>query len=829
MDRERTRRGVLGALLAGGVAGAFVPDVRTILDRFAPFSGSLWDTARDRLPGTVESPYGAATLRYDDAGVPHVEADTERALYFAAGYAQGADRLFQMALQRRQLRGTLSAVVGEVTLPSDRFYTKMDFVGAAEATWAELAGTATGDVVEAYVEGVNRHLDRPLPAEFDLLGFEPDPWEPTDVALAEKQIAWQLTGGFRTLRKATVAAELGPEAAEQLLPDRLDHDAPVLGHDRDGAAASGVARRDLTAADGSADTTGTDATGRDGGTASRPATAAGDRAFHPDLDAWLSAFEPAGGVGSNSWLVAGEHTASGAPLLANDPHLSLLAPPVWYEMHLVGPETDVRGVAFPGEPFVVIGENDAGAWGFTNAGADVIDFYEYETRDGEYRYGDEWRAFETEERTVEVAGGEDRTVETRKTVHGPVLDVEADGDELRTEVGVAWTGLAASRTPQAVRGLCRSDGLTAAREALRRFDTPTQNCVYADRDGNTLYRVTGRVPIRRTDGDPVPADRIFDGSAREGEWPGYTPYGDADWDGEGFIPDGEMPHVEAPGYVGTANQRVVDDADYPHYFAEAYAQPYRGTRLWNRLDERVAADDPVDPAFMRDLQRDAHDLRAEQFVPVMLDARSAVPEGAAQDALDALEGWDYRLQRDSRAALVFARFVHHYRDVVFGARLEGLDDRRDAGEYYGHDWALLALPPESAWFPEGRPAAIAGALSRTADELDAEGWETYGDYNTTAFDHPFDQSWLNYPRHPTDGGETTLNNLWQERGIGSSWRMVCTLDGSSSVGILPGGNDGSPFSDHYADQLRRWADGEYKPLAFTVPETVEVTFEEGDG
>jgi len=825
MDRERTRRGVLGALLAGGVAGGFAPPLRTYLERFAPFSGAVWDTVRDSLPETVESPYGPARLRYDDAGVPHVSADDERALYFAAGFAQGADRLFQMDLQRRQMRGQLSAVVGEIALPSDRFRVAMDFAGAAEATWDRLEGSTVGDYVEAFTEGVNRHLPETpgparLPMEFDLLDFEPAPWTPADAMLAEKQIGWQLNGSFRTLREETVAAELGPAVAAELYPNTLDGDSRILGHDYPPGVRGPESGTTVTYGSEGGDGTG------------GPRAATDRRPTHPDLDAWLSANEPPGWVGSNSWVVSGDYTASGAPIVANDPHLSLMAPPVWYEMHLDGPATHARGVTFPGVPFVVIGENEAGAWGFTNTGADVIDFYEYETRaeGAEYRYGDEWRSFDREERTIAVSDGPDRTVEVRKTVHGPVLGAEGDGDAFRTAVGVAWTGLAATRTTEAVYGLNTSAGLGDVQDALETFDLPAQNCVYASRDGDTLYRVTGKIPLRRTDGEPVRGDRVFDGSAREGEWAGYTPYGETDWEGRGFVAFEDMPHAVNPPYIGTANQRVVDAAAIPYYFGKPYSSPFRGQRLWERLDDRVAGDRSVDPAFMQSVQLDAYDKRAELFVPAMLDAREATSEAAAA-LLDDLEGWDYRMTRDSRAALVFARFLDHYAESVFRPRLESaLGGRRDPEEYYGIDWVLLTLPPESDWFPDGRDAAIAEALDRTAAELDDEDWAVFGDYNRTAIDHPFDRSWLNYPRYPTDGAEGTLNNFRKEDQAGSSWRMVCPMAGDTSTAAFPGGNDGSPFSDHYSDQLRAWADGEYKEMPLDAPDGgPAVRFEDGEG
>jgi penicillin amidase len=193
------------------------------------------------------------------------------------------------------------------------------------------------------------------------------------------------------------------------------------------------------------------------------------------------------------------------------------------------------------------------------------------------------------------------------------------------------------------------------------------------------------------------------------------------------------------------------------------------------------------------------------------------------------------MDRDSRAALVFARFLDHYADAVFGRRLEQLSDRRDREEYYGNDWVLLTLPPDPEWFPAGRDVAIAEALDSTAAELDEQGWETYGDYNTTTIDHPFDRSWLNYPRYPTDGSAASLNNYRKESSVGSSWRMVCPMDkdAATSAAAFPGGNDGSPLADHYSDQLRAWADGEFKDMPLSAPAgPPTVRFEssgEGDG
>lgn len=803
-----SRRAVIAALLGGGVGAATLTDARGYLDRFAPLSGDTWGAATADTRERVATPYGEATVRYDDAGIPTVRGDDELSLYFAVGYVHAADRLFEMDLIRRRMRGTLSAAVGERTVESDRFHTQMDFAAAAEASWRAVRDTPTGEAMRAYAAGVEaQRTSEPLPLEFRLLDYEPAAWTPVASMLVEKQISWGLTGSFRSLRRSVAADALGESAAATLYPERMDHDVPIL-------------RAEVTG-----DSGGTDA----------ESVAAADSSVESDLaslSAWLASFESEPGIGSNSWLVSGEHTASGEPLLANDPHLNLMAPPVWYQMHQRRPGLAVRGVTFPGVPFVVIGENDAGAWGFTNAGADVLDTYTYETRDGEYRDGDEWRAFDTEERTVEVAGGDDRTVTVRKSVHGPVLEREG------RRVGVAWTGLQASRTAVAVHELDRSEGREDALDALSKFDTPTQNAVYADREGNTAYWVTGLIPVRDSgggegDGDAdesVRGDRVFDGSAREGAWPGYEPYGQPDFE-TGWIPFDEKPGVRDPDYLATANQRIVDDPD--RYLGAGYAAPFRARRIYDLLDERAASDEAFDFEYVRRVQRDVVDERARLFVPVILDTREAMDD-AARAAADRLAEWDYRMDRDSRAALVFELFVAHYRERVFDPVLNAAGLGAD---HYPNDWVLFTLGPEGQWFTDppapgvdsrSRDDLIAAAMADAVAEIDDGGYETYGDYNRTAVDHPFDLGFLNYPRLPTDGSPATVRNFRKEASVGSSFRLLARFDGEPSLGMIPGGNDGEYFSDHYSDLLEAWADGEYRPLVATTEGDPDIRFDTDD-
>lgn len=552
MNSDTTRRGLIAAILAGGAGGlALSGTARDFIDAFAPLSGRVWKTTKRTLPEAISSPHGDATLHRDSNGIPHIEADDEAAAAYAVGYVQAFDRIFGMDLQRRIMRGQLAEVVGDImgVADDDEFHRQMDFVAAAEATTEAYEGTRLYELGQAYADGVNDAIENEqLPIEFAILDYEPRPWTLTDSLLMEKNISWNLTGSFGELTRERRLAEYGEELLEEVDPLFIDHDYPILREDHEGAVGVDVERDDP-----------------DGPSVG---TAVGD---------WLLAHEPPQYFGSNSWVVSGEHTSNGYPIVANDPHLLIMAPALWYEQHVSLPEYSVRGFTFPGVPFVIIGANEHGAWGFTNSGADVVDLYTYEfNEDGtEYLHDGEWLEVESHEEEVVVDGGKNRTVTVQKTVHGPLI--ERDGER----VAVAWTGFSATRTVESVHEINQSENVDDVVAATEKFDLPTQCLVYADEE-ETYYALTGRIPIRRTpDGDVVDGLRVFDGSEPEAEWEGYEPFGESTW--EGFLDFDDQPQVRGAHYVATANQRIADDPD--HYIGVAYASHYRGGRIYDLLDE----------------------------------------------------------------------------------------------------------------------------------------------------------------------------------------------------------------------------------------------------
>ncbi|MFT4946082.1 MAG: penicillin amidase [Natronomonas sp.] len=800
MVADRTRRAVLGGLVGAGVVVGSLSPVGDVLEQFAPLSGDVWGAAEPNRPETVESPYGEATVSYDDEGVPHIEADDERALYYAAGHVQAIDRGFQMDLQRRLYSGELAEVVGEAAVESDRFHRRLRFREAAEATAEHLEGSVVEPMLDAFAAGVtDGYEDARLSIGFQLLDYEPEPWTPTDSMLVEKIIAWQLTGSFRSLRRQLLREEFGEDLADELYRARMDHDAPIVRErhrdeqfridESDRLYSNGTGERSESASDDTASTTGS--VGR-------------------DLVEHLARFEPRETLGSNSWVVSSDLAGGDAPILSNDPHLSLQAPPVWYEMHLDGPEHRARGVAFPGVPEVIIGETEFAAWGFTNANNDVIDFYSYDSDGDSYQYNGERREFEQREETIEVSGAESETVTVRRTVHGPVVE------EAEQEVAVGWTGHAATETTIALYELTHSSSIEETLSALRKFESPSQNFLYADRDDNTLYYTTGRHPIRQPAGETVTwddpaalaADGVFDGSRPEGEWRGFEPFERPSW--EGFVPFAEKPHVLNPDYLATANQQVIPDEELPYYFAESYNDPYRAERIYNLLDDRVESGDPLDLDFLRTVGRDVRDGRAAAIADAVVDAVREEDDDL-QDAAETLADWGYRMEPDSEAALLFQRFTNAYREELLGDVFAevGLGE-----EYFPTDGRVLELPPDSGWFgPGGRAPVLRRALRTAVEQIEANGEETYGEVaHTGLIDHLTELDFLGYGSHPRGGSGWTIRNFGTRGPWGGSWEMQVDLDGEY-LAILPGGNSGRYFADEYQSQLRRWANGEYRSLS----------------
>lgn len=463
----------------------------------------------------------------DERGVPHIKAENEHDLYFSQGYVQAQDRLFQMDLSRRQASGTLGEVVGKAALDKDKLFRTLGLRRAAEASVSQYTGEAK-DALESFADGVNAFIkeakkDGKLPVEFHLLGYEPAEWTPVDSLTIGKYMAFDLGGHWHGQAFRFWALQhLSKEQAYELFPT-YPTDAPrllALLNNLDVNVASGFAK----------------------------------------------AIIPPESNGSNNWVVSGEKSASGMPILADDPHLSLATPSIWYQTHLEMKDINVSGVIFAGIPGVMLGHNKQIAWGVTNTGPDVQDLY-IEKRNpdnpNEFLYNDKWEKATIVNEPIKVKGEKTIPYEVTITRHGPVISEFAYKNKDEAVFALRWTALEPSAELKAVLNMNKATNWTEFESALEDFHTPTQNFLFASTDGTIAYKANGNIPIRKKgDGiSPVP------GWTDEYEW-------------EGYIPFDKLPKVINPeqGFISTANNKIIND-DYPYHISHIWAQPYRQMRI----------------------------------------------------------------------------------------------------------------------------------------------------------------------------------------------------------------------------------------------------------
>ena len=573
----------------------------------------------------------------DAAGLPHLYAAAADDAWFALSYVHAQDRLWQMELNRRTASGRLAEVLGPGAVDTDRFLRTLGVARNAAAIVGNLDAAAR-HALARYAAGVNANLDerrkRPaflLPPEFVLTGAPfPEPWTAADSVGWSTMMAWDLSTNWSSeIARLRLAFRLTKQQIDELMP-------PYPGNASGGAVATPDPVLEI---------------------ADYPAlyrSLAVDTQALSGRAASLMALAPQGhfdGIGSNNWVVSGARTASGKPLLANDPHLSLTVPSIFYLAHLSAPGLDVVGATLPGLPFVVIGRNARIGWGLTNTGPDTQDLYLEELRTRadvvEARTPAGWQPLETRSETVRVKGAADQVFVVRTSRHGPLIsDVSATAGGALHPFGVEryalafqWAALRPDdRTVQAGLALNRAADWTGFVAAVRDFHAPQQNFVYADVDGNIGFIAPGRVPLRKPDNDlkgQVPA-------------PGW----DARYDWDGFVPFERLPQRLNPpaGAIVTANQKIVDDADAP-YLTSEWAAPFRSRRIESLLDATTLHDAGTFAA----IQGDVHSLAAARLLPLLLDTAPA--SDGARAALAMLKGWDGTMRGDRPEPLIYATWM----------------------------------------------------------------------------------------------------------------------------------------------------------------------------
>jgi penicillin G amidase len=814
---------------------------------------------RDPLPTTsgeasLPGLDGDVTVLRDDSGVPHLFGDSITDLARAQGYVHAQERFFEMDLRRHITAGRLAELVGSSGVEADTVIRTLGWRTVAEQELPTLA-PETRRVLQAYADGVNTYLRGRSPGEVSLeytvLALqlplpEIEEWTPVDSLSWLKAMAWDLRGDYEDeLARARLSGRLTEDQIAEIYPS-YDSDVhpPILSEDE----------WSLVGASGSSDTVGALTT-------TAPRAEAAYAAVQAALDAVPQLVGRGEGIGSNSWVVAGSRTESGMPLLANDPHLAVSQPGIWIQNSLTCRQVtsacglDVSGFSFAGVPGVIIGHNADIAWGFTNLNPDVSDFYLERVVGDTYLRDGDWTDVERREETIRVAGGDDRTITVRSTVHGPILSdvieavsdagsqapTEQQGDESADyAVSLAWTGLLPGRTADAVLGFNLASDFEEFRSAARSFDVPSQNLVYADTAGHIGYQAPGKVPVRRPAIPRTPP----------GYWP--APGWDSDYDWKGFVDFEDLPWTLDPedGVIVTANQQVT--AGRAPFLTSEWAAGWRSTRIGQRLD----ALDSVSVQDMADIQMDDRDLFADALVPsllgVPLRARDEEPEtqellSFTEEARSLLRGWDRTTPAtDADAAAGAAYFGAVWRnlcELLFDDELPA-DMKASGGARWRAATQNLLADPESEWWDnkltpnvtEGKDEILRQSLVQARLELTRElgknpdHWQ-WGALHRLTLEHrvlggeeaPGVVRWL-FNEGPVEmpGGSAIVNaNAWDasvgyEVTAGPSMRMVVDLaDLDASTWINQTGVSGHAMDDHYSDQIDDWVAGRQRPWPFT--------------
>lgn len=782
----------------------------------------------------------------DQWGVANIYADNAEDLFEAQGYVHAQDRFFEMDVRRHITAGRLSELFGASQVETDTFIRTLGWRRVAQAE-LPLLSASTRRYLDAYADGVNAYLQSHRTAnmslEYSLLGFQgldytPEPWTAVDSLAWLKAMAWDLGANLdREIETSLMLTTVGAKQTADLWPDYpLKNNAPIIttGAVRDGAfdpAAPAGNRRVLPEGLAKAQTSAyTDALHNVAKSLQQLPTLVADHSVD-------------GATGSNSWVVAGDRTDTGKPILANDPHLATAIPSTFVQTGLhcrtvsKACPFEVSGYSFTGMPGIVIGHNATMAWGLTTSYADVQDLYLEQLRGETVRVGDKYEPLETRTEEIKVSGeAAPRTITVRASKHGPLLSDAweqlrrvgagaAGKDREAYAVSLAWTGLQPTRTMDSLLRINVASDFTQFRAAAKLLGAPSQNLVYADIHGNIGYQLPGAIPERgRGDGDTVA--------------PGWDPA----YDWQGLIPFAELPWSENPadGYIVTANNQIIDQERYPRKLGSTYSYGWRSQTIVDAL----RANPRISVTQNLALQNEDVVRFADVLVPRLLKLSVAdsptTPASWIAEGQQTLVGWDYSASKDSAAAAYFFVVVHNilertFRDQMPEELWPGGGDR-----WYAVLTGLLD-DPDNAWWDdirtpdvrERRDDILRAAMTDARKELtslisrETTGWE-WGKLHRVTLRHqtlgssgirPIEKL-FNRGDWPVGGGPAIVNAMAFDdtQGYrvdsGPTMRMVVDLsDLGKSQWINQSGNSGHAYHPNYDDQAPLWVNGETLPFA----------------
>ncbi|MEE9443450.1 MAG: penicillin acylase family protein [candidate division Zixibacteria bacterium] len=773
----------------GWIAGVFVVLIISICggmyiflkSTLPEYNGSI---IIDRIEDKIE-------IIRDSYGMAHIYAENDNDAAFALGYCTAQDRLFQIEMIRRAVKGRLSELIGPETVDVDRLFRLITSGKSIEERF-NLLPVEVKEMMTAYAAGVNQYINNPdanFPIEFSLIGFQPEPWEPADELCVIYYMAWTLNFSFDTeLTYEAVRAKIGRELADEIFID-YPKDAPTI---IPGQFNLNSANRFLKTVRAARDLTGMPFRG-----------------------------------GSNSWVISGEKSKTGMPILANDMHLGFGAPGIWYEAHLNTPNLNVSGVCLPGVPFIIAGANDNVAWGFTNVMADDADYYLEKinpANGNQYEYDGQWMDISGREDTIFVANDTPIVINIRHTRHGVIIDDIIEDTfwkhaDTSYSIAMRWTLNDFNDEPTAFYYLNRAANTDEIETAVALYKCPGQNWVYADKDGNIGYWAAVGIPNR----DGFDGSRILPGWDSQNEWAGY-------------VETEDQPHINNPenGWIATANNKTIGD-DYAHYISQSFAPPDRYIRIQYLLNskDKLSIDD------IKEIHADNYMIAAEKWTPRII---SALDSGSLNelesDALNILQDWNYHADKNSSGSSVFHAIMQIIIENIFRERMgDDLYFYYLSHNNFGVHKALHSLleKDSSEWFDnpgtaivENRDDVYRKSFSQGVEFLknnlgdDAEQWQwsrlhSLTFYNSVGRNIPILKNWMYIGPFPVGGSSHTVNptlyslvNPWEPL-AGASHRHIFDLGNmKNSLRVIPGGISGNFMSPHYDDQVNLWLNVEYR-------------------
>ncbi|MCW3125483.1 MAG: penicillin acylase family protein [Bacteroidetes bacterium] len=755
---------------------------------FDPYNG-FWQNAENtshfqNINLNLDGLKDKVEVYFDDRLVPHVYAKNDEDLFFMQGYITAKNRLWQMEIQTHNAAGRVSEVAGEKALPTDRMQRRIGLGFGAENSKAFIEKDAqSNDLIRAYCAGVNAYIKtlkpKDYPIEYKLLGYAPEEWTPIKVALLLKNMANMLSVYEFDIENTNFVAKYGIDQFHQLYPERdsfTDYIIPQ-GTKWDFAGDTTIPQGQTLAS------------------------------------LYNNAIEkPRELNGSNNWAVSGSKTKSGKPLLCNDPHLKLNLPSIWYEMHLVSPSMNVYGATLPGAPCVISGFNDSIAWGVTNGGRDVRDWFTVKFKDdshNEYLLDSQWVKTERRIEHIKIKGGKEFLDTVMYTRFGPIVFDKSFGDvKSKQYLSMKWTAHQGSNEFKTFYLLNRGKNYDNYTDALTNYSCPSQNFVFAARNGDIAIKEQGTLPFTKS--------FVTDGSKSENDW-------------NKMIPNANNPHIKNPGrgFVSSANQFP---ADHTYPYPVSHVGIYENSRAM-RINRLLEDTNKMDVAYMQRMQRDNYNLIASLTLPTLLRVidRSKLTNDE-KEVITALDKWDYNDNADSKTTVLYESWYDELNDLLWDEMSDPSIPMKKPNAYttayfIKEDSTSIFYDNQQTGERETRDMIVLESFDKAMYKLKQQygslaNIKDWGTHKATVVHHMSPALDAFSRMNVYCGGNRGIINA-TSHDHGPSWRMIVDFGEMKGYCLYPGGESGNPGSKFYDDMIDKWAKGEYYVAKFEPKEQLE--------